>query len=519
MSAALDRHPAELRELVDRGRPAEPAEPDSEDPGRPEGWYADGDPGRPAHMVFEPGDGFWVHNLGERPARVFLGGALLTDSVASLWLLPGLNLFGTPFAGDTVPALGAEEDAILTAAGTALEAGADDVRDEDDQWMVVCDPTSFVEVKEALEATEGLPNRQNDFARWDAWDYAIVMEGWYKAVISSNNQNTPQAWAENAKKSDRDIILTSDYVQNTMTAIVSKEALGNPSEQDILNWDIIVVMTSHDGHSDDNNFGDTRWVNASVSEWQFGGGQDSDRDPNIIDVATSPGLGRKPGRSQSEMLDYKSPEAVARLENGLTACVLEATAFEDQGPPVITVEGLEDETIPFLANAPLYFPTIISDDDEVKEATLYWRADSVLAERWMGEVAMGYSGEDVWSVDLPVDEITSEVPMAPEDSTRNIEFMIEASDPSGNVSTTPIYTMEIFQPVYEGRLDGFVKAMKGLQTLLGDIHDCDVWVEHLETFLGEERERTVVYYGHARPLRTLKVGLDFLQEEKLRIAV
>jgi len=76
------------------------------------------------------------------------------------------------------------------------------------------------------------------------------------------------------------------------------------------------------------------------------------------------------------------------------------------------------------------------------------------------------------------------------------------------------YTMEIFQPVYEGRLDGFVKAMKGLQTLLGDIHDCDVWVEHLETFLGEERERTVVYYGHARPLRTLKVGLDFLQEER-----
>ena len=76
------------------------------------------------------------------------------------------------------------------------------------------------------------------------------------------------------------------------------------------------------------------------------------------------------------------------------------------------------------------------------------------------------------------------------------------------------YTMEIYQPVYEGRLDGFLKAMKGLQTLLGDIHDCDVWVEHLETFLREERERTVVYYGNARPLRTLKVGLEYLQEER-----
>jgi len=76
------------------------------------------------------------------------------------------------------------------------------------------------------------------------------------------------------------------------------------------------------------------------------------------------------------------------------------------------------------------------------------------------------------------------------------------------------YTLEIFQPVYQGRLDPFVKAMKGLQTLLGDVHDCDVWVEHLETFLGEERERTVVYYGHARPFRTLKVGLEYLQEER-----
>ena len=297
-------------------------------------------------------------------------------------------------------------------------------------------------------ATEGLPKRQNDFARWDAWDYAIVMEGWYKAVIASNNQNTPQAWASNAHKSDKDIILTSDYNRNTITAIVSKESLGNPSIQDILNWDILVVMTSHDGHSDDTNFGDTRWVNANTSEWNFGGGGDSDRDPNIIDLVTSPGLGKKPGRAQSEMLNYKSPEAVKRLEKGITACVLEATAFEDQGPPVITVEGMENETVPFfpLENAPLYYSVNITDDDQVKEAKLYWRADSVRSDSWMGKINMGYSGENLWNVDLPITDITSLVPLAPGDSTRNIEFTIEASDPSGNTATTPIYTMEIAQP-------------------------------------------------------------------------
>jgi YebC/PmpR family DNA-binding regulatory protein len=43
------------------------------------------------------------------------------------------------------------EDKVMEA---ALEAGADDVRDEEDSWMVVCDPTSFVEVKEGLESSD-----------------------------------------------------------------------------------------------------------------------------------------------------------------------------------------------------------------------------------------------------------------------------------------------------------------------------------------------------------------------------
>ncbi|MCD6498313.1 MAG: YebC/PmpR family DNA-binding transcriptional regulator [Deltaproteobacteria bacterium] len=49
---------------------------------------------------------------------------------------------------------GVDEDAFMEA---ALEAGADDVRDEDEAWMVVCDPTNFMDVKDALEKVEGLP--------------------------------------------------------------------------------------------------------------------------------------------------------------------------------------------------------------------------------------------------------------------------------------------------------------------------------------------------------------------------
>lgn len=76
------------------------------------------------------------------------------------------------------------------------------------------------------------------------------------------------------------------------------------------------------------------------------------------------------------------------------------------------------------------------------------------------------------------------------------------------------YTMEICQPAYEGRLDRFIRAVKNLQTLLGDLHDCDVWVEHLGTFLEEERERTIAYYGNARPFPSLQVGLEYLRQER-----
>jgi hypothetical protein len=156
------------------------------------------------------------------------------------------------------------------------------------------------------------------------------------------------------------------------------------------------------------------------------------------------------------MLNYKSDEAVARSEAGETAAIIEATAFEDQGPPVIDVGAIDEETVPFIAltNAPLYFTALIIDDDQVSEATFRWRADSSAAGTWMGEINMGFAGDDVWSIDLPVDEVTSMVPIAQYDSTRNIEFEIEARDPTGNVATTPLYTMEIPQPTPVYSVDG-----------------------------------------------------------------
>lgn len=76
------------------------------------------------------------------------------------------------------------------------------------------------------------------------------------------------------------------------------------------------------------------------------------------------------------------------------------------------------------------------------------------------------------------------------------------------------YTMEVFQPLYDGTLKESLKVVKKVQTLLGDIHDCDVWVDYLPQFLEEELVRTVEYYGHARPLNRLKKGIIHLQQER-----
>ncbi len=76
------------------------------------------------------------------------------------------------------------------------------------------------------------------------------------------------------------------------------------------------------------------------------------------------------------------------------------------------------------------------------------------------------------------------------------------------------YTIEICKSIYGGRLDGVLEAVKQVQSLLGDIHDCDVWVEQLGTFQARESRRFVRLYGHAGPLARLKPGIEHLQQDR-----
>lgn len=76
------------------------------------------------------------------------------------------------------------------------------------------------------------------------------------------------------------------------------------------------------------------------------------------------------------------------------------------------------------------------------------------------------------------------------------------------------YTMEAFAPLYPGSLKGELKAVKQLQELLGDMHDCDVWVDSLPRFLVEEEKRTETYFGHTEFFSFIEPGINRLREER-----
>ena len=79
------------------------------------------------------------------------------------------------------------------------------------------------------------------------------------------------------------------------------------------------------------------------------------------------------------------------------------------------------------------------------------------------------------------------------------------------------YTMEICQEPYEDKLDEAIKVVKKLQTLLGDIHDCDVWVDNIDNFMQDELKRTTEYFGNEKPYYFLNSGLEYLKQERQQV--
>lgn len=73
------------------------------------------------------------------------------------------------------------------------------------------------------------------------------------------------------------------------------------------------------------------------------------------------------------------------------------------------------------------------------------------------------------------------------------------------------YTMETFAELFPDRLEPHIEAATRIQTVLGDIHDCDVWAEFLPDLL--ERAAAEPESGNGDPQRLIP-GVEFLQYDR-----
>ncbi|MBN1431165.1 MAG: CHAD domain-containing protein [Methanomicrobiaceae archaeon] len=78
------------------------------------------------------------------------------------------------------------------------------------------------------------------------------------------------------------------------------------------------------------------------------------------------------------------------------------------------------------------------------------------------------------------------------------------------------YTLETYSGLYNDELKESIKVMKRLQDYLGDIHDCDVWVDFLDGFIDEERKRTIAFFGNDRFFSFVLPGLQYLRENRIK---
>ncbi|AQQ08897.1 hypothetical protein L21SP3_00690 [Sedimentisphaera cyanobacteriorum] len=75
------------------------------------------------------------------------------------------------------------------------------------------------------------------------------------------------------------------------------------------------------------------------------------------------------------------------------------------------------------------------------------------------------------------------------------------------------YCLEAADKAFEGSLSNTISKVKKFQTLLGDMHDRDVWKAGLENLINDEKERTIEYFGSAKPFPRLLAGMQTLKDK------
>jgi CHAD domain-containing protein len=76
------------------------------------------------------------------------------------------------------------------------------------------------------------------------------------------------------------------------------------------------------------------------------------------------------------------------------------------------------------------------------------------------------------------------------------------------------YTLEALAPLYSEDSKGVLQTLRLVQEYLGDIHDCDMWIQYIPAFIEKERQRALKYYGHTRTFSRLNPGLNYFLKDR-----
>jgi CHAD domain-containing protein len=78
------------------------------------------------------------------------------------------------------------------------------------------------------------------------------------------------------------------------------------------------------------------------------------------------------------------------------------------------------------------------------------------------------------------------------------------------------YSLEVFEGLYGRAVRPALTLAQKMQTLLGDLHDCDVWIELLPNLLAARKERAAGDSRDDKSIECLRPGIEALRRDRVR---
>lgn len=141
--------------------------------------------------------------------------------------------------------------------------------------------------KEGSGQTKGLPGTNIQFAPADAWDKVVILSPQQPPRVKQEVDSKASAMAAS--------ILIPKSTKGTGQKISGSVPLKDLGEGDPTKWGYQVVMQSNEGFPDKTDLL-TRKVNEYEGQHRFGGGNDGDCDPHVMDIL---------GDNQKDQLAYE----------------------------------------------------------------------------------------------------------------------------------------------------------------------------------------------------------------------